>query len=55
MVKVKIPDDLIIAIDGHSSGGKSTFARAIAKELELFISTAAPCTGRLPYFALNKD
>ncbi|HQH41874.1 MAG TPA: (d)CMP kinase [Bacteroidales bacterium] len=28
-----IPDHLIIAIDGHSSCGKSTFARAIAKRL----------------------
>jgi len=27
--------DLVIAIDGHSSGGKSTFARAIAKKLGL--------------------
>jgi cytidylate kinase len=27
--------DLIIAIDGHSSGGKSTFAKAIARKLQL--------------------
>jgi CMP/dCMP kinase len=33
MVKIKIPENIIIAIDGHSSGGKSTFAKAIAKEL----------------------
>jgi cytidylate kinase len=28
-----IPDHLIIAVDGHSSCGKSTFAKAIAKRL----------------------
>ena len=28
-------EDLVIAIDGHSSGGKSTFAKAIAKKLGL--------------------
>lgn len=33
MAKIKIPETIIIAIDGHSSGGKSTFAKAIAKEL----------------------
>lgn len=33
MPKIKIPQNIIIAIDGHSSGGKSTFAKAIAKEL----------------------
>ena len=31
----KTIQDLIIAIDGHSSGGKSTFAKAIAKKLGL--------------------
>lgn len=29
-----IPDHLIIAVDGHSSCGKSTFAKAIAKRLK---------------------
>ncbi len=29
----KANQDLVIAIDGHSSGGKSTYAKAIAKEL----------------------
>jgi len=33
MAEVKIPERIIIAIDGHSSGGKSTFAKAIAREL----------------------
>jgi cytidylate kinase len=33
MTEIKIPENIIIAIDGHSSGGKSTFAKAIAKEL----------------------
>jgi cytidylate kinase len=33
MAEVKIPGRIIIAIDGHSSGGKSTFAKAIASEL----------------------
>ena len=29
----KYKQDLVIAIDGHSSGGKSSYAKAIAKEL----------------------
>lgn len=33
MAEVKIPGRIVIAIDGHSSGGKSTFAKAIAREL----------------------
>jgi cytidylate kinase len=33
MAEIKIPENIIITIDGHSSGGKSTFAKAIAKEL----------------------
>ena len=31
----QIPDKLVIAIDAHSSSGKSTFAKAIASELGL--------------------
>jgi cytidylate kinase len=33
MAEVKFPGRIVIAIDGHSSGGKSTFAKAIAREL----------------------
>jgi len=32
---MKKTEDLVIAIDGHSSGGKSTFAKAIAEKLGL--------------------
>lgn len=32
---MKNTQDLVIAIDGHSSGGKSTFAKAIAEKLGL--------------------
>ena len=32
---MKKTEDLVIAIDGHSSGGKSTFAKAIANKLGL--------------------
>jgi cytidylate kinase len=32
---MKKPGELVIAIDGHSSGGKSTFARAIAEKYGL--------------------
>ena len=32
---MKKTQDLVIAIDGHSSGGKSTFAKAIAEKLGL--------------------
>ena len=28
-------EDMVIAIDGHSSGGKSSFAKAIAEKLGL--------------------
>ncbi len=33
--QMKKTEDLVIAIDGHSSGGKSTFAKAIAEKLGL--------------------
>ncbi len=32
---MKNTEDLVIAIDGHSSGGKSTFAKALAKKMGL--------------------
>ncbi|HOK52655.1 MAG TPA: (d)CMP kinase, partial [Bacteroidales bacterium] len=37
-----LPRDVIIAIDGYSSCGKSTFARAIARRYQLiYIDTGA--------------
>jgi cytidylate kinase len=35
MAEPNIPERVIIAIDGHSSGGKSTFAKTIARELRI--------------------
>ena len=54
MVKVKIPDDLIIAIDGHSSGGKSTFAKAIAKELGIIYIDSGAMYRTVTLFCLEQ-
>ena len=54
MVKVKIPDDLIIAIDGHSSGGKSTFAKAIAKELGIIYIDSGAMYRAVTLFCLEQ-
>jgi len=54
MVKVKIPDDLIIAIDGHSSGGKSTFAKAIAKELGIIYVDSGAMYRAVTLFCLEQ-
>ncbi|MFV0268951.1 MAG: hypothetical protein ACK5HT_17635 [Draconibacterium sp.] len=34
---------IIIAIDGHSSCGKSTMAKALAKSWAMFTSIPEPC------------
>jgi cytidylate kinase len=54
MVNVKIPDRIIIAIDGHSSGGKSTFAKAIAKELGITYIDSGAMYRAVTLFCLEK-
>ena len=55
MAEVKIPDNIIIAIDGHSSGGKSTFAKAIAKELGITYIDSGAMYRAVTLFCLEKD
>ncbi len=54
MAEVKIPDNIIIAIDGHSSGGKSTFAKAIAKELGITYIDSGAMYRAVTLFCLEK-
>jgi len=55
MAEVKIPENIIIAIDGHSSGGKSTFAKAIAKELGITYIDSGAMYRAVTLFCLEKD
>jgi cytidylate kinase len=50
----KTPSELVIAIDGHSSGGKSTFAKAIARELGLTYVDSGAMYRAVALFALEK-
>ena len=55
MTGVKIPERIIIAIDGHSSGGKSTFAKAISRELNIaYIDSGAMYRAVTLYCLENK-
>jgi len=47
--------DLIIAIDGHSSGGKSTYAKAIAKELGITYIDSGAMYRAVTLYALEND
>ena len=47
--------ELIIAIDGHSSGGKSTFAKAIAKKLGLTYVDSGAMYRAVTLYALEND
>lgn len=47
--------DLIIAIDGHSSGGKSTFAKAIAKKLGLTYVDSGAMYRAVTLYAIEND
>ena len=47
--------DLIIAIDGHSSGGKSTFAKAIAKKTGLTYVDSGAMYRAVTLYALDND
>ncbi|MCW8804441.1 MAG: (d)CMP kinase, partial [Ignavibacteriaceae bacterium] len=46
---------LIIAVDGYSSCGKSTFARKIAKELEYIFIDSGAMYRAVTLYALRKD
>lgn len=47
--------DLVIAIDGHSSGGKSTFAKAIAEKLGLTYVDSGAMYRAVALYALEND
>ena len=49
----QIPDKLVIAIDGHSSSGKSTFAKAIAAELGLLYIDSGAMYRAVTWYALQ--
>lgn len=48
-----IPDKLVIAIDGHSSSGKSTFAKAIASELNLIYIDSGAMYRAVTWYAMQ--
>ena len=48
-------NELVIAIDGHSSGGKSTFAKAIAKRLGLTYVDSGAMYRAVALYALEQD
>ncbi len=52
---MKKKEDLVIAIDGHSSGGKSTFAKAIAKKLGLTYVDSGAMYRAVALYALEKQ
>jgi cytidylate kinase len=51
----KALQDLVIAIDGHSSGGKSTFAKAIAKELGITYVDSGAMYRAVTLYAMEHD
>jgi len=54
MAEVKIPGRIIITIDGHSSGGKSTFAKAIARELGITYIDSGAMYRAVTLYSLEK-
>jgi cytidylate kinase len=52
--KMKKPNELVIAIDGHSSGGKSTFAKAIAERLGLTYVDSGAMYRAVAFYALEE-
>ena len=52
MIQLKKP--LVIAIDGHSSCGKSSFAKTIAKELGYLYVDSGAMYRAITLFALRK-
>lgn len=51
----KAIQDLVIAIDGHSSGGKSTYAKAIAKELGITYVDSGAMYRAVTLYAMEHD
>jgi cytidylate kinase len=51
----KSKQDLVIAIDGHSSGGKSTYAKAIARELGITYVDSGAMYRAVTLYALEND
>ena len=52
---MKKSEDLVIAIDGHSSGGKSSFAKAIADKLGLTYVDSGAMYRAVALFALQNE
>ncbi|MFC2114870.1 (d)CMP kinase [Bacteroidota bacterium] len=52
---MKRTQDLIIAIDGHSSGGKSSFAKSIAKKLGLTYVDSGAMYRAVALYALENE
>ncbi|MFC2112092.1 (d)CMP kinase [Bacteroidota bacterium] len=52
---MKKTEDLVIAIDGHSSGGKSTFAKAIAKKMGLTYVDSGAMYRAVALYALENE
>ncbi|MBA7624177.1 Cytidylate kinase [subsurface metagenome] len=51
----KSKQDLVIAIDGHSSGGKSTYAKTIAKELGITYVDSGAMYRAVTLFAMENN
>ncbi len=51
----KSKQDLVIAIDGHSSGGKSTYAKTIAKELGIIYVDSGAMYRAVTLFAMENN
>jgi cytidylate kinase len=52
---MKKTEDLVIAIDGHSSGGKSTFAKALAKKMGLTYVDSGAMYRAVALYALENE
>jgi cytidylate kinase len=52
---MKKTEDLVIAIDGHSSGGKSTFAKALAKKLGLTYVDSGAMYRAVAFYTLENE
>ncbi|HEC41738.1 MAG TPA: (d)CMP kinase [Bacteroides sp.] len=52
---MKNTEDLVIAIDGHSSGGKSTFAKALAKKMGLTYVDSGAMYRAVALYALENE
>jgi cytidylate kinase len=52
---MKKTEELVIAIDGHSSGGKSTFAKALAKKMGLTYVDSGAMYRAVAFYTLENE